>query len=562
MHNIFKYQLLLTLCLGSIMPGFGSPTPLTENQKLALLAKSWGLMKYYHPVVGQGSINWDSVLVKYIPMTRETRFDRSFNKVLTKLFQTLPPVSFKHHKQACAPYKTETLANFAWTQSSKLSKNNRKILTTLLGKTSWHKNKYVSDSSKTRALGYARFYEDPMKNADLERVEIRLLGLFRYWNIIEYFFPYKNLADTPWSEVLTTYIPQFIAAKNTKEYYTVLLKLSTKINDAHANIPYHPQLRSAFFGRYTIPFRMKFVENRLVVNRITSDSLARFAHIQQGDIITHIEGQSALQKIQQLGQFLPASNPAYHYQQICQYILNGNSETLHLQVLRNNTSRKLIIPRYTFATLRKHRNKKLHKTWEILPSTIAYAHMGHLNKKDLTAFFQGIRHTKGLILDFRAYPNWQVFFPFLSHFYQQKKSFALLKSQCLAHPGTFYWHAQSARDLSEIHPVKTPYHKPIILLVDENTLSFGEYFVMALQNLQNVKVVGSQTAGEDGNQAGIDMPGGIRMFMSSLGIYYPDGSNSQRTGVKIDYLVPTSLQEIKTQKDAKLSYAIKLLNKN
>lgn len=122
MSNIIKYQLLLALCF-TILPGFGSPTPLTENQKLALLAKSWGLMKYNHLVIGQGSINWDSVLVKYISITRETRSDKSFNKVLAKLFQTLPSVSFRHHKQACAPYKTKTLTNFAWTQSSKLSKN-------------------------------------------------------------------------------------------------------------------------------------------------------------------------------------------------------------------------------------------------------------------------------------------------------------------------------------------------------------------------------------------------------------------------------------------------------
>ncbi len=28
-----------------------------------------------------------------------------------------------------------------------------------------------------------------------EDTGMRLLGLFRYWNIIEYFYPYKNLMD-------------------------------------------------------------------------------------------------------------------------------------------------------------------------------------------------------------------------------------------------------------------------------------------------------------------------------------------------------------------------------
>jgi len=536
-------------------------TKFTKTQQLALFAKSWGLMKYYHP--GTGQINWDSVLVVYLPKVQQVASKEKFNQLLTSFLSTISNTPYAANNQSCPSSNTETLANFKWINTSHLSSKNQTLLRSFLSsKKGWHKNKYVSDSTRTRALGYARFYEDPMKNAELNKPEVRLLGLFRYWNIIEYFFPYKNQTDAPWDQVLVKYIPQFVAAKDAYAYYILLLKLSTEINDGHASTPYHPQFKKAFFGKYTVPFKVKIVQNHLVVCKIESDSLAKIARIRVGDIITHIDDVPIQEKISYLGQFLPAPNQAFHYRQIGRYILQGNTQKLHLQIQRGNIKQPRSISRYPFAVLRKHRDKLNIRPWKIISQNIGYAHMGELALKDLPAFFKGINNTQGLILDFRHYPNWEVFFQFLSHFYPQKKSFALLKSQCLSRPGTFYWHPQAANDLSNIRPVKNLYRKKVLLLVDENTLSFGEYFVMALQNLKTVQVVGSQTAGEDGNQVGIEMPGGIRMFMSSLGIYYPNGDQSQRVGVKINHLVPNTLNEIITGKDIKLEFALEFLKKN
>ena len=43
--------------------------------------------------------------------------------------------------------------------------------------------------------------------------EYRLLALFRFWNVINYFYPYKDLLDTSWSTVLTDFIPRFLSFK-------------------------------------------------------------------------------------------------------------------------------------------------------------------------------------------------------------------------------------------------------------------------------------------------------------------------------------------------------------
>ena len=44
--------------------------------------------------------------------------------------------------------------------------------------------------------------ENPYPEMTYPSEEFRLLSLFRFWNVIHYFFPYKHLLDRPWEETL------------------------------------------------------------------------------------------------------------------------------------------------------------------------------------------------------------------------------------------------------------------------------------------------------------------------------------------------------------------------
>jgi hypothetical protein len=52
------------------------------------------------------------------------------------------------------------------------------------------------------------------------------------------------------------------------------------------------------------------------------------------------------------------------------------------------------------------------------------------------------------------------------------------------------------------------------------------------------KVIGSQTAGADGNVVTVRLPGDILLYYTSLGVFYPDGKATQRIGIVPD--IPSS----------------------
>jgi C-terminal processing protease CtpA/Prc len=91
-------------------------------------------------------------------------------------------------------------------------------------------------------------------------------------------------------------------------------------------------------------------------------------------------------------------------------------------------------------------------------------------------------------------------------------------------------------------------------------MSSAEYQTMALQTARGARVIGSQTSGADGNVSEIVLPGGLKTRISGIGILYPDGTETQREGVKIDKVVKPTIEGITAGRDEVMEAAIKMLN--
>ena len=97
-------------------------------------------------------------------------------------------------------------------------------------------------------------------------------------------------------------------------------------------------------------------------------------------------------------------------------------------------------------------------------------------------------------------------------------------------------------------------------MVNELTQSSAEYNTMALRAGDNTTVIGSTTAGADGNVSSILLPGNIRTMISGIGVFYPDRTETQRVGIVPDVEVKPTIEGIKKGKDEILEKAIELIN--
>lgn len=76
----------------------------------------------------------------------------------------------------------------------------------------------------------------------------------------------------------------------------------------------------------------------------------------------------------------------------------------------------------------------------------------------------------------------------------------------------------------------------MVLLVGEISHSQTEFTAMCLQAGDNVPIIGNQTSGADGSVGRFEMIGGYKTMITGVGMFYPDNTETQRKGVKIDFL--------------------------
>ena len=69
-------------------------------------------------------------------------------------------------------------------------------------------------------------------------------------------------------------------------------------------------------------------------------------------------------------------------------------------------------------------------------------------------------------------------------------------------------------------------------------------------------VVGSTTAGADGNVSQIPLPGGMRAMITGIGVFYPDGRPTQRVGIVPDLVVHPTVEGIRAGRDEVLEAAL------
>src|SRR5262249_55740179 len=158
-----------------------------------------------------------------------------------------------------------------------------------------------------------------------------------------------------------------------------------------------------------------------------------------------------------------------------------------------------------------------------------------------------------LIIDIRNYPSEFVVFALGQLLVDQETEFARFTAGDLSNPGAFHWRGAPLT----LKPNTPHFAGKVIVLVDEVSQSQAEYTTMAFRSSPRAKVIGSTTAGADGNVSQIPLPGGLRSMISGIGVFYPDKKPTQRLGILPDIEVRPTIAGIREGRDELMEEAIR-----
>jgi len=587
MRNLFKlkccFYTLLLICAFY----HASAQPINETEKYFLFFKTWNFLKYYHPQFASGKKDADAVFMKNLGLLDNISSQAELNTFLKVMLTDLG--NDKRDLKNTNPPILEVNPLHKWYLKNELI--NAELKNELLGIYT-HRDTvgkyYVPTLNYTPEIPNERKYKFP-DSINLP-LGMRLLALARLQGVIDYLYPHKGLMDEGWDQTVKNNILLFKNCASRMDYEVLLLKIVAKLNDTHAYNRFYNNLtykREIFKNSYYPPFDYQIIDNKILVKEIIVPDLCTAAGIKAGDLITAVNGVAVNKLIDGLKELLSASNRNILVYKLSNYRTNlmwsGDSSRFRLAVSSSGKKKVLSVAFVNtkngaaIKAINSYMNSKLKVAESILPfrvmdNEIAYfnidkihellnnLHDDHLDAK-MDSILNLAAKQKGMIFDMRGYPHWGgfVFHYIYKKFSKQNNLFAQYFQADTQNLGSF----TVIRNTITYYPdnVTTDgfsYKGKVCIIVNAQTQSASEWYSMSLQHIfPNATTIGEQSAGADGDEKQINIPGNYNIYFTGNAIYYPDGTPAQGKGVKINKIIKPKIDDILSDMDTQLKFAIK-----
>jgi len=382
--------------------------------------------------------------------------------------------------------------------------------------------------------------------------EYRLLSLFRLWNVMFYFHPYRSLYDHPWEETLTEFIPQFEADCNETEYAITTAKLVARIDDSHGGA--YSSVLDDYLGTGRPPVALRSIEGETVVIRIDDENVRASSGLAIGDVILAVDGEEIQARRQRLGELFAASTPQGLRKKVEAFVLAGPKDKPATLKIRDGAGQIKEISVARALGVRLARPKEDTPVFQVLPEGLGYIDLTRLEPRQVDEAFEAIKNTSGLIFDMRGYPN-GVFETLGARFAEKTTAAALFDAPAPKSPDptgdsrlAFTQYAKPDSNWK--------YHGKVVVLINEDAISQSEHTCLFLEATAHAKFIGSPTTGANGDVTVTVLPGDITVSFTGQGVRHADGRQLQRVGIQPDIRVDPTIKGVREGRDEILERAI------
>jgi C-terminal processing protease CtpA/Prc len=412
------------------------------------------------------------------------------------------------------------------------------------------------------ATGQVAQKDQPYADMVFPNAEYRLLALFRYWNVINYFYPYKHLIGDSWETVLPRYIPKFEANKDALDYQLTVRELVTEMHDSHGGVR-NANAASEKFGMYLPPVLMGYIEDKSVVTKVLDEKQP----IKVGEVVLAVDGEPVEKRREFLARYSAASTPQWLMRSVNGRLLLGPKDSVVKLKVQNiaGEARDVELPRTQSIT-----DPKLPQLLErstpviqVLPSGFGYADLDRLQAGDVDKMFETIKGTPAVIFDMRGYPNgtaWSIA-PRLT---EKKNVVAALFSRPIMQ-ATDLSDSDLAGSARYSFAQRIPerhgdvYKGKVVVLINEDAISQAEHTCLFFEAATDVTFIGTPTAGANGDVTVMVLPGNLVVSFSGHDVRHADGRQLQRVGIQPTIRVAPTIRGLADGRDEILEAAVKFL---
>lgn len=392
----------------------------------------------------------------------------------------------------------------------------------------------------------------------------RLRAVFKIWVVFKYFFPYLNLMDNEWD---TNLIPALTACEQSNDaesYVLAISKLLKQTCDSHVWV--NSQVLRKKIGEASPPFECRLIQRHPVIVRLTSN--AKYLGLSLGDQILKIDGKDWQTAFDEIRSYVPASTKQAECASVLSLLFKGKTNsTISVEVFDGNSNRTVICEREILPVY----DKPSVQPFQIIDhlNRIGYADLTRLQIEQIDKMFEQLEFCDALIFDLRGFPKgtgWEISGRLNSDkmvvagrkVRSATKTAAIIKCPKVTTFDTTEDELRTkySNSFATVGGSRKPsYSGKTVLLVDERTISQGEFTAQMFKAANNTILIGSQTAGANGDLTNFCIPGNLRIELTGQAVFHPDGSVLQRVGLTPDVVIQPTIEGVRSNKDEVLEGA-------
>ena len=376
---------------------------------------------------------------------------------------------------------------------------------------------------------------------------VNIASVIIAWNVLQHFFPYFDVIDVNWNEVLSETLKSTLTNNRKKDFFVTLNKMIAKLEDGHGAVIGEPM--------YYLPIRTDFIENKIVITA-SNDST-----IEKCDILQKIDGTSVMEKLYEMEKNISGSPQFRRDRALLVLGRKTDSGISHLVIDRNGKERNIIIKNSLIGSMffnsKNERNNLSETIVEIEPS-IYYVNMANCTKNEFEQKKDVLANAKAVIYDQRG-GNKLDFSHIVPYWIE-----GTVTSTWWNVPQTVYPDRKEVEyDKSnwDIHPQKPLFKSKSIIINVPTVGSAGETMMDIIDHYNLATTVGDCTAGCNGNINFINLPCSYKIRWTGMKVLKHDGSQLYLKGFEPDYPVYKTIHAIMEGRDEYLEKALEVAKK-
>lgn len=374
----------------------------------------------------------------------------------------------------------------------------------------------------------------------------------KVWKDVDEHYYDPEFGGVNWKEIQQRYLPLVQAAKDDKEFYSTLDRMTAELHDAHTRFSSPEQWKSheKHLG-VSVGFRPGYVENKVVVLDVFPESNAAHAGIEKGMIVTAVDGQPIADRLSEASKnALPSSTERVTKLRILSNVFAASLETPFGATLQRGDGSVFEVK---FA--RQILSNAPRVTAAKLPSGFGYLRFDEFQPslvKDFKAALENLRATPGLILDLRRNRGGvgATLEAMAGFFFDSKTLFERRMTRKEVTVSERDGRHTEERQYFVGKKGGQVYAGPVVILMSEYSASATEVFAAGMQESGRATLVGSQSCG---CVLGIThqrvMNGGGVLEISEILWFSPKGRKLEGEGVIPDKAAITTIASLKAKRD-------------